>query len=249
MNISGASISTTFNFLLFGSRSRHALPLSSKATKFLMLFLESHPPSSSSISSSTNRVVAHQHGCRLTSDVRQDAISKSPLFRPGIRLFLLLEEQVTSWRKKSQDTPNWKSLRRAPNLFLSFSFGCKFVLGQWWLPFLFYFFMKETERRSGEELSVAQPSQDLMFSPSSSTSHGSHQYSSHLSRTDCPGSVIAQSLGPSAVKPFAKSRIIPESATYVPTGIINFFRRRKNPLAIKCWYMENGNCTNAFRGW
>lgn len=161
MNISGASISTTFNFLLFSSRSRHALPLSSKATKFLMLFPESHPPSSSSIPSSTNRVVAHQHGCRLTSDVRQDAISKSPLFRPGIRLFLLLEEQVTSWRKKSQDTPNWKSLRRAPNLFLSFSFlfGCKFVLGQRWRPFLFYFFYegdRETKRRrvvSGPTLS------------------------------------------------------------------------------------------------
>lgn len=148
MNISGASISTTFNFLLFSSRSRHALPLSSKATKFLMLFPESHPPSSSSIPSSTNRVVAHQHGCRLTSDVRQDAISKSPLFRPGIRLFLLLEEQVTSWRKKSQDTPNWKSLRRAPNLFLSFSFlfGCKFVLGQRWRPFLFYFFLWRRQR-------------------------------------------------------------------------------------------------------
>lgn len=83
-------------------------------------------------------------------------------------------------------------------------------------------------------------------------SRGSHQYSSHLSRTDCPGSVIAQSPGPWLSERAGGRAHGPESATLSPSpshvlrlnrrptypaGIINFFRWEKmaRQLSADTW--------------
>ena len=70
----------------------------------------------------------------LTSDVRQDAISKSPPFRPGVRLFLLTDANKRSFgMKNSPETPPIEShlvLAGPANLSLlsSFSPNANFAL-------------------------------------------------------------------------------------------------------------------------
>lgn len=153
------SISTTFNFLPHGPRRRDASPLCEKAydnfLRWCFVRPSSRPPPSLLFPLESCRCSPARMS-ELTSDVRQDAISKSPPFRPGVRLFLLTDANKRSFGvKNSAETPSIEShfvLAVLANLFLLFfclsffSPNANFAL----FLFPFFFFLRRGMDRERE---------------------------------------------------------------------------------------------------